>query len=132
VRIRTLLFVYKNITFSKTDFAEFGTGTLQLLDHRDVALNELRLLDRDNREILQQYIYKWNSVLKRADNNADVAKQNEQPICVWDGAVCFSLEREAVPERRDFKVRLSSEEQADDFIKAFTKVLVFLRNIMAS
>lgn len=111
---------YQNVKFFWSIFslvyAEFGTGTLQILDHGDVALNELRLVDGDKRELLHQYIYKWNSSLKRLDESTKTC------LCLWDGAVCFSLEADAVPERRDFKVRLSSEGEADDFVDTFNKV----------
>jgi hypothetical protein len=99
-----------------------GTGTLQLVDHKDFALDELRLLGGtdDKDEIIQQYIYKWNSCEKILDSK----NSSTTCVCFWNGAASFSVEPDAVPERREFKVRLSSEKEADAFVETFMKVYI--------
>lgn len=99
------------------DYTEVGTGTLQLLDHKDYALDELRLIGEHNKETLQQYIYKWNVAEKVSDEKTKTC------VCLWDGAVSFADESEVAPERRQFKVRLSSEDDADVFLDSFLKVI---------
>jgi len=44
------------------EYVEIGTGLLQIVDHKDKALNEVRLLNGQRKELMQHYIYKWNRV----------------------------------------------------------------------